>query len=341
MALPQSAIFSPTAARLAASTAKDWNTIDSWLHRHFHGRSIPKFERNPETLKALLALSSLNESADEERDLLCAVEKDALRAIKEHEKARRKHQKQHDDGNGEVPDSTQIREGLVETLEASLPKDGQTALTSLSQLALSLDPPPIDPSPEVLATRLMALQAEIHLLEQQFLRISTLSSYLTSETERAEDLLKELRPTAPHHHEHHEGEAEDSTTGNNNPYMPPSGMAKQNLETQRLVKQLSDNLSLAPPSRTSTSSADDQTYASPSHPTIPQLKDLEDCYKDVLSKKRALEIQVGLFEGLPPNVDDAKQELDRRRRELAKIEVKRDVVFEGLVERESPMKKKR
>jgi len=79
---PSTAIFSPSVARLAAATAKDWNYIDSWLSAKFHGRTPPPFERNPDTLKALLALAALNESADEERDLVARVEAEALRELK-------------------------------------------------------------------------------------------------------------------------------------------------------------------------------------------------------------------------------------------------------------------
>ncbi len=45
--VPSAAIFSPSVARIAASTAKDWNYVDSWLSARFHGGSRPAFERNP------------------------------------------------------------------------------------------------------------------------------------------------------------------------------------------------------------------------------------------------------------------------------------------------------
>ena len=75
------AIFSPSVARAAASTAKDWSFVDDWLHRKYAASSasgggggktaakrsswttVPQFERNPETLKALLALAAANEAS--------------------------------------------------------------------------------------------------------------------------------------------------------------------------------------------------------------------------------------------------------------------------------------
>ncbi len=89
---PSTAIFSPSVARLAASTAKDWNYVDSWLSSKLHGRTPPPFERNPDTLKALLALAALNEAADEERDLLARVDAAALHDAQRNEAAtRRRH----------------------------------------------------------------------------------------------------------------------------------------------------------------------------------------------------------------------------------------------------------
>src|SRR5687767_6517058 len=78
------AIFSPSIARLAASTARDWSYIDTWLASKLHSTSsLPPFERNPETLKALLALASANEQADEERHLLAQAEATALQELQD------------------------------------------------------------------------------------------------------------------------------------------------------------------------------------------------------------------------------------------------------------------
>ncbi|KAI1117792.1 hypothetical protein F5Y14DRAFT_323654 [Nemania sp. NC0429] len=110
---PQAAIFSPSAARAAASTAKDWAYVDAWLRRQFaalrqgqvqqgHGQdgspatapqnqsniskptttSPPPFERNPETLEALLSLIAANEEADEDRDRLARLESAALSEVR-------------------------------------------------------------------------------------------------------------------------------------------------------------------------------------------------------------------------------------------------------------------
>ena len=73
-----SAFFSPSKAKQQRAQAQDWQHVDTWLASKFQGRSIPQFERNDDTLKALLALVAANEKADEERDLLWNVQKEAL-----------------------------------------------------------------------------------------------------------------------------------------------------------------------------------------------------------------------------------------------------------------------
>src|SRR5579862_8401240 len=76
------AIFSPSQARQQQAQAKDWNYIDTWLSAKYSSKSAPPFERNNETLKALLALASWNEGVDEERTLVAKVEAKALEELK-------------------------------------------------------------------------------------------------------------------------------------------------------------------------------------------------------------------------------------------------------------------
>jgi len=73
------ALFSPSKAAQQRAQAQDWHHVDTWLSSKYQGRSVPVFERNEETLKALQSLAAANERADEERELLWAVEKAALR----------------------------------------------------------------------------------------------------------------------------------------------------------------------------------------------------------------------------------------------------------------------
>lgn len=73
--------FSPSKARAQRAQAADWQQIDSWLSSKYQGRSVPAFERNEDTLKALLAVVAASEQADEEREVLWAVERKAVAEI--------------------------------------------------------------------------------------------------------------------------------------------------------------------------------------------------------------------------------------------------------------------
>ncbi|KAK6527904.1 hypothetical protein TWF281_009168 [Arthrobotrys megalospora] len=62
-----SAVFSPSLARQQQHQAKEWSYVDQWLQAKYHPRPVPPFERNIDTLRALTALATANEAADEER----------------------------------------------------------------------------------------------------------------------------------------------------------------------------------------------------------------------------------------------------------------------------------
>lgn len=76
-----SALFSPSKARQQQAQAKDWGYVTTWLRKKYFPKPIPNFERNEETLQALLNLAAFNERADEEQELIERVEREALSAM--------------------------------------------------------------------------------------------------------------------------------------------------------------------------------------------------------------------------------------------------------------------
>lgn len=72
--------------------------------------------------------------------------------------------------------------------------------------------------------------------------------------------------------------------------------------------------------------------------SIEQVREEEEIYFELLEQKRELDGRLAAFAGLPHDLDAAREELEGLREELRKVEVERDTVFEGLVERESPKK---
>ncbi|OBT93314.1 hypothetical protein VE01_08377 [Pseudogymnoascus verrucosus] len=172
MSIPStSTIFSPTLARQALATTKDWNYVDAWLSRHFAPGSPPAFERNADTLRALLALAAVNESVDEENDLLSKADARCLSELRQ---------------NAE-PDA---RRDLLESLESKLTTDGKKGLDALSETADALNLPFGDT--EQMATRIINLHSTAFSLEQIGARIDVLINHMQRELELGTSFLKEL-----------------------------------------------------------------------------------------------------------------------------------------------------
>ncbi|OBT64122.1 hypothetical protein VE03_06209 [Pseudogymnoascus sp. 23342-1-I1] len=172
MSIPStSTIFSPTLARQAIATTKDWNYVDSWLSRHFAPGSPPAFERNADTLRALLALATVNESVDEENDLLSKADARCLSELRQ---------------NAE-PD---FRDNLLGSLESNLTSDGKKGLDALSETAAALNLPFGDT--EQMATRIMSLHSTVFSLEQIGSRIDVLINHMQRELELGAAFLQEL-----------------------------------------------------------------------------------------------------------------------------------------------------
>jgi HAUS augmin-like complex subunit 1 len=295
-----SAIFSPSVARIAASTARDWSYIDAWLSSKFHPRPVPSFERNNDTLKALLALASANEAADEERNLVAKAEAAALQELTDSE------------ANAEN-NSRPLREGLMEAVQHNLPADGHTALDAMASVALQFGI--AFPEPEALGQGMIQLQSSIHDAEQMKDRVKVLHKHIDDEAARINDILENLKSEE---------------------YQPPAHLAKQNLDMQRKIKALSTKL---PELQDKVASLVASSHFS--HPTVADLARDEQEYLSVVARKKELDLQLASFQGLPSNPDMARAELDELRQELRSIESQRDTVFEGLVERESPVKRRR
>ncbi|KAK0764578.1 hypothetical protein N5P37_002044 [Trichoderma harzianum] len=207
-----SAIFSPSVARIAASTARDWSYVDAWLASKSPAwkNSLPSFERNQDTLKALLALVSLNEAADDQRRLLARVDATALQALSAHDKAEA----------GITANGTTLTKGhLLDAIEHSLPKDGVNALDVLTAVASEAATASADP--DHLGSLMLRLQGTVYGAEQTAARVDAFDRQLQREAEAAEELLHTLQSES---------------------YKPPSDLAKQNLDVQRRIKTVSAQL---------------------------------------------------------------------------------------------------
>ncbi|KAK0724789.1 hypothetical protein B0H67DRAFT_641293 [Lasiosphaeris hirsuta] len=306
---PNTAIFSPSVARAAASAAKDWSFVDAWLHNKFHsvGRSPPPFERNADTLRVLLALASANEAADEERLLVSRLEATVLQELQFQDQARQ----HHDNKDGvATPTASGAREAILASVCDNLSREGTAALDAMALLAVNSGL--AFATPADLGRRMTDLAGRLNELEQTEARVQVLARYLEGEVRRAGQLADELR--------------EDG-------YRPANDLAKQNLEAQRKIKTIAARL---PDLREKVTALAGSVGVSGL--TIEQIRREEEAYLALLAQKKGLDTQVKSFQGLPHDMDQARQELENLRDDLRRITQRRDAVFEGLVERETPRK---
>lgn len=168
--LSPSAIFSPSVARQQLAAAKDWNYIDGWLTK-FHGKPAPPFERNNDTLKVLLALATLNGTADEDRSLLIKVEAKSLQEL-------------------QVKEKTDSGAEILKALEENLTREGHHYLDGLAAAGVTLNEP--FANTEQMAKKIIDLRASFYDLNQTSSRIALLHEQLISELKRVDALLQVL-----------------------------------------------------------------------------------------------------------------------------------------------------
>ncbi|CAK7234053.1 hypothetical protein SBRCBS47491_008820, partial [Sporothrix bragantina] len=188
---PSAAIFSPSIARLASSAAKDWNYVDTWLSTRFPGRnSPPPFERNPETLKALVTLAALNETVDEDRALVASVEASALHTLAQ---AQATIDGAYAGNNGDLdPKATSaspaaVAESITTAIEGDLSLEGRSAFDSLATTSLELGL--AYPTPALLGRKIAELQTRLFQLEQALARTDILREYMEDESMRLQSAL--------------------------------------------------------------------------------------------------------------------------------------------------------
>ncbi|KAK7757559.1 hypothetical protein SLS62_000574 [Diatrype stigma] len=369
---PTAAIFSPSVARAAASTAKDWSYVDDWLRRKYSSTAAaaaaggkrykpPQFERNPDTLKVLLALAAANEAADEERAQLLRIEEAALEEEKQRQKQER--EKKENDNEEEESGSDQIVEGILTALEDGLSREGRAALDATAGMAVELGAATATaaPTPQRLAAAFVELQGQLSEAELAAQRVTLLQTYLEGEAARINTLLQKLRgkgqgqgqgdgdrnpadvvdadtlinadldeganpadTAALHHNDENDTDTDDLAT-----------LARQNLSLQRAVKAAAAQL----PELQQQVAAAERASGGPPRATVDEVADGDEAaYAALRARKRALDARLAAFAGLPPDVEAARAELEARRRALRALTESRDANFEMLVERESPVK---
>lgn len=289
-------LFSPSKARQQRAQAQDWAHIESWLSYKYAGRSIPNFERNEETLKALRALATANEHADEERALIARVEREALKELEE-------------------TDTPSSDTHILDTISAHLTPEAQRNLTALANTSVALDTP--DADPETLAHALIHHTTTSASLSTHLDSLHTLQSYLTTHLTTLRTDLSTLHSPA------------FST-----PASLPRQTTDWTRQTKHLrtkLREYEDRLSSLTPATTTGSGA-----GRPPEPAsaagIAQLVEQEAALGELRARVEELEGQVRRFRGLPMEKEAARREVRRLEAEAETVKRRRDGLFEGLVD---------
>lgn len=169
------ALFSPSKARIVQAQARDWGFVDTWLSKRYGGKRLPTFERNEETLEALLTLATLNGGADEQRSVVDRVEHAAL--------------------SGFEAQRSGISEDVYQAVVRNLDQKGNENLETLAKIALILNAPS-RASITDLATSSIDLQNERFDLSQQQARLQDQKAALQREANRLKSLLREIKDDA-------------------------------------------------------------------------------------------------------------------------------------------------
>lgn len=292
MSISPAAIFSPSVARQQFAAAKDWKYIDNWLSSKF-GKSLPPFERNSETLQALLALATLNETADEAQVLLARSEAKAVQDCQSELRANPNHD-------------------FLLDLKESLTREGHTSLDVLSASSVALGQPIADI--EKMARQMLSLQATSFDLEQASERVAILERSLSAEFERIRMLMEELQ-----------GEE----------FLPTVDISAQTTDYQKRSKVLAAKLPELRDRVNALAGALDTSKI-----TVQDVRQEEKKLGEMMKVVKDLEASLKAYHSLPQDTDSARLELEHLQIELRDLIRLRDTMFEGLVERESPLKRR-
>ncbi|KAF2814058.1 uncharacterized protein BDZ99DRAFT_230717 [Mytilinidion resinicola] len=285
-------LFSPSKARQQRAQARDWSHIDSWLASKYACRSIPTFERNDETLKALRAVALANERADEEQRLLEKVEREALAELES------------------APDNPS--DTLLTALTTHLPPTGAHSLTALATTSIHLNTPSTDPS--ALAHALITHTTTSHSLTTTLHHLRTLHTALSTTLSDLRNELHALRAPA-------------YTV----PATLPRQTADRARVTKQLrAKQRECETALAELSRATTTPKNGQDDVRTAA-GLAVLEARERELLELRARVVELEAQVQEFRGLPMEKEGARREVRRAEGELEALLRRRDGMFEGLV----------
>ncbi|KAL4977445.1 hypothetical protein BDW66DRAFT_132328 [Aspergillus desertorum] len=169
-----SLLASPAKARQAAIQAKDWAYVNSWLSRQYAPNPVPKFEKNEDTLRTLLALVVANEAADEEAAMLHHAREQTIEGFKTREKM-------------EIKQKVE----LLDMVEHCLDESGTRDLDDFAETVAVLGA--LGTSTKEVGQSIIELTREEFETQEQMHRVESLQNYLTRELVTLREQLEELK----------------------------------------------------------------------------------------------------------------------------------------------------
>jgi HAUS augmin-like complex subunit 1 len=326
------ALFSPSKAAAQRAQAQEWHAVDAWLAAKYQGRSVPQFERNEDTLRALMGLSGANERKDEEREVWWGVQKEALNELKAKNggavgngsegrmvggsgsgSGLGRGIRQDSSGSGvggggggsgtTTPGSESVKDSILSNLAGAMTLEGKSNLEALANAATLLDLTS-DPTASSIASALAQKTITAQALSQQLHHLSSIHSALEVELASLRSQLGELRGPA---------------------FQAPLALQRQTLDWTRNTKQLRGKL---------TEYQDRLAgLGGGQRGDARQLVEQEARIEALRKKVEELGKDLDGYEGLPSDKEQAVRVVKKLEVEVSKLSRKVDGMFEGLAER--------
>lgn len=288
------AIFSPSAARQLQVQDSEWKYINEWLTQQYHPKPVPQIERNADTLAALLALVNASEATDEEKKLSRTLKSDF---VKQHNS---------DINNAEhIPSEikTSSNKEILKTLTSSLSKDATSSLDFMASTAVLLGTPP--PITTLTLAKSITSSTLTHInLEQQLLSAQQTLAHLTA-------TLTNLKTSLRTYH------SQDFKSLPDQPEQIAYWTRTAKVLQQKALEYKDRYQSL------------EQSYNRKvaSRPTVEYSIQAEKAIQSLREETEELETKVEGYKGLPSRKDLAELEMERARRELQELVMKRDQAY--------------
>lgn len=294
-----SPLVSPAKARQAAIRAKEWAYVNSWLTRTYSPRSVPPFERNEDTLRALLAIAAANDAADEEDNLVQRAREELVQAYRQSELQAA--------SSGDHADQILREDDVLEHIEAHLDDLATANLDDLAESAVELSQPTAEGAD--LVHSILGLSVEKTEVMDQVQKVEALQGYLDRELRATQEQLEELKTNAA--------------------YKTPDNLTEQTAEWTRGTKLLAAKVSEYH-DRISSS----QRNIHSDGPTIDDIGKAEENILKLRETIKELESKIKGFHDLPPDTLQARDKYKDLEYKLSQLQGQRDRMFESLVNKQ-------